>query len=247
MRLDELARPFRREQVGEALRRVFRLHQRRVVGDHRQKDAPGGVHAVRILVGGRVVLRHVLRLDRVEQPITLPHQEMRRVGGIDRVDRIDLRGILLAYALENALGAGTLDLDLDRLVLRLERLGDRLGELQLDGRVVDDLAFLRRRRHQFGRDRSRRGRGRPHGDARQCGGRNGPARQPQCRPAIELGPARHGVLLAFAAVVPPLDLQRASPRQRSGGRWSQALAPGGTLTTGEAAIRTSVSSASATR
>ena len=33
MRLDDLARPFRIEQVGEALRRLFALHQVGVVGD----------------------------------------------------------------------------------------------------------------------------------------------------------------------------------------------------------------------
>ena len=42
MRLDDLALPFRVEQVGKALRRVFLFHQVGVVGDDAQPDAEAG-------------------------------------------------------------------------------------------------------------------------------------------------------------------------------------------------------------
>ena len=61
MRLDELARPFRVEQVGEALGRFFDLHELGVVGDAAQPQAPSGEQAVRVLVLGWEVLGNVLR------------------------------------------------------------------------------------------------------------------------------------------------------------------------------------------
>ena len=50
--------------------------------------------------------------------------------------------ILLADALEHALGAGALDAHGNARIFRLKSLGDLLGERQIDRGVVDDLAFL---------------------------------------------------------------------------------------------------------
>ncbi len=48
MSLDDHALPFRVEQVGEALRRIGRLHIFRVVADRAQSRAPRGVKPVRV-------------------------------------------------------------------------------------------------------------------------------------------------------------------------------------------------------
>ena len=67
---------------------------------------------------------------------------MRGVGRIDDVDGVDVAAVFLADALEHALGAGALDAHRDAGIFRLERLGDLLGERQVDRGVPDDLAFL---------------------------------------------------------------------------------------------------------
>ena len=64
MRLDDLALPFRIEQIGEALRRFFLFHQVGVVGDDADPDAEAGEHAIRVLVLGRIELGDVLGHDR---------------------------------------------------------------------------------------------------------------------------------------------------------------------------------------
>ena len=81
--------------------------------------------------------------------------------------------VFLADALEHALGAGALDLHGDAGIFRLERLGDLLGDRQVDRGVPGDLAFLLRRLDQFRRDRGRRRRGAPHPGGRA----NAPARR----------------------------------------------------------------------
>src|SRR5207237_187922 len=60
MRLDDLPRPARIEQVLEALRRLLPLHQPGVVADDAQPDAPAGEEAVRVLLFLRIVERDVL-------------------------------------------------------------------------------------------------------------------------------------------------------------------------------------------
>jgi len=74
---------------------------------------------------------------------------MRGVGGVHDVDRMDIAGIFLADALEHAFGAGALDAHCDPRIFRLERLGDLLGERQVERRVPDDLAFFLRRLDQL--------------------------------------------------------------------------------------------------
>ena len=64
--------------------------------------------------------------------------------------------VLLADALEHALGAGALDAHRDAGIFRLERLGEILGDRQVHRGVEDDLALLLRRLDQRGRDRLRR-------------------------------------------------------------------------------------------
>ena len=54
MRLDDLAFPFRVEQIGKAFRRVLGLDELRVVLDRRQREAVGGVKPVRVAIVGRI-------------------------------------------------------------------------------------------------------------------------------------------------------------------------------------------------
>ena len=76
---------------------------------------------------------------------------------LTHVDGVDVAGIFLADALEHALGAGALDPHRDAGIFRLERLGDLLGQRQVDRGVADDLAFLLRRLDQRRRDRASAG------------------------------------------------------------------------------------------
>jgi len=59
---------------------------------------------------------------------------------MDDVDELEVRLQLLHHALENALGAGPVDLDLDARGGRLEELRDLLRAGEGQGRVPDDLA-----------------------------------------------------------------------------------------------------------
>jgi len=61
MRLDDLALPFRIEQIGKTLRRLLGLHQIGVVGDDAEPDAPARKLAVHILVFRGIKLRDVFR------------------------------------------------------------------------------------------------------------------------------------------------------------------------------------------
>ena len=82
--------------------------------------------------------------------------------------------MLLPDALEHALGAGALDPHRDAGILRLERLGELLGDRQVHRGVEGELAFLLRRLDQRRRDRL--GGGRRGDDARRergCGERGG--------------------------------------------------------------------------
>ena len=94
------------------------------------------------LCSAGIVLRDILGHVGREPAVALPHDQVRGVGGVDHVDRVDAARIFLADALEHALGAGALDPHRDAGIFRLERLADLLGERQVDRGVPDDLAFL---------------------------------------------------------------------------------------------------------
>ena len=142
MRLDDLADPFRIEQVGETLRRVCGLHQVGVVGDHAERHAEAREGAVGILVLGRVILGDVLGQIGCEQAVALPYDQVRGVRGIDDVASMNVAAVFLPDALEDAFCARTLGAHRNPGILRLERLRDLLGDRQVDRRVVDDLAFF---------------------------------------------------------------------------------------------------------
>ena len=126
MRLDHLAHPFRIQQIGEALRRVLRLHQVGVVAERGHQTREVANRPVGIAVLGGIVLRDLLGHVRGEPAVALPDDEMRGVGGVDDVDGMDAAPVFLANALEHALGAGALDAHRDAGILRLEaRLATR--------------------------------------------------------------------------------------------------------------------------
>ena len=156
MRLHQLAHPFRVEQVGEALRRVLRLHQLGVVGDDAEQHPMRGEGAVGVEMSRRVVLGRVRRQVGSEPAFALPGQHVRGIRRVDDVDIEDARGILLRDAREDALRPRALDPDRDARKLRLEDLGVLLGHGDLHGRVEVHPAFLGRGLDQSGRDRLRR-------------------------------------------------------------------------------------------
>src|ERR1700704_702312 len=77
MGLDDLALPFRIEQILETAGRVFALHQFGVVGHRAQRCAKAGIGAVGVPVLGLVVLRHIFRHVRQQNALLLPGQKMR--------------------------------------------------------------------------------------------------------------------------------------------------------------------------
>src|SRR5262249_26390991 len=88
------------------------------------------------------------------QAFALPYDEMRGVGGIHDIDRVDAAAVLLTDALKHPLGPGALDPAGDTRIFRLERARDLLGDRKVDGGVPGELAFLSR-----GGEPLRRGRG----------------------------------------------------------------------------------------
>ena len=247
MRLDDLAGPFRVEQIVEALRRFLGLHLLGVVGDRAKGEAEARERPVRILVLGGEVLGHVLGHERREDALVLPDDEVRRVGRVDDVDAMDLAGVFLADALEHALGAAALDAHLDARILRLEGARDPFRQRQVDRGVVVDGAFLLRGLDQLRRDRRGRRRLRQHlGRRRKRAGRNRGRsfqdvasrnlRRLHCRSPSQ---TRSGAGRRFV-------VQPASTRQRSGGRCSQTDDPGATFSAGEATTRICVPSAAST-
>ena len=157
MRLDDLARPFRIEQVGKARRRHLALDEVGVVGDRAQAHAEACEHSVGILVLGGIMLGDVRRHEGSQKAVALPHDEMGSVRRIDHVDPVDAARIFLADALEHALGAAALDAHGDTGKRCLERSRDLLGQRQIDRGIVVDLSFLPRRLDQLRRDRGRFG------------------------------------------------------------------------------------------
>ena len=194
MRLDDLARPFRIEQVGEALRRVLGLHQIGVVAERGEPYARQCESAVRVAMLGREMLRDLLRHIGREPAVALPDDEMRRVRGVDDVGGVDVARHLLRDALEDALGAGAFDPHRDAGIFRLERLGELLGDRQIHRGVEGELAFLlrsldQRRRHASagGRRRdARRERGAAAAGERRSGGGE------YCHDSILLAPPLKG-------------------------------------------------------
>src|SRR5688572_523825 len=110
MRLDDLADPFRVQQIGIALRRLLALHQVGVEADWHEPDAEGCELPVRIHVFRPVVLGDILRYEGLKDTLTFPYDEMGGIRRVDHVDAVDAAGIFLTDALEHALGAGPLDL-----------------------------------------------------------------------------------------------------------------------------------------
>ena len=156
--LHDLSVPFRIEEVGKAFRRFLGLHQRRVVADHAQPSAPGREHPVRVPVFRRIMTRDILGNVRREPSVALPHDEMRGVGGIHDIDRINSAAVFLADALKYALGARALDARGDAGIFRFERFRDLFRDRQIYRGVPGDLAFLAGRLDQRGRDRTCLGR-----------------------------------------------------------------------------------------
>src|SRR5207244_7212746 len=127
MGLDDLADPFRIEQVGKALRRLLRLYELGVVADDAQPDAPAGKQPIAVFVLGRVVARYILGHERGKDAIAFPDDEMRGVRAVDDVDGVDVARVLLADALEDALSPRALDAHGDARIFGLEGLADALG------------------------------------------------------------------------------------------------------------------------
>src|SRR5262245_5239202 len=172
MRLHDLARPLRIEQIGEALGRLVGFDQFGVVADHAQPNAPAGEQAVRIDLFGGIVARDILGHVGGQDALTLPDDKVRRIRTVDDVDGMDVARVFLANALKNAFAAGTLDAHGDAWIFRLERLGDAFGDRQIDGGIPDNLALLFGRLHELRRDGRGGYRGPPgarHGRGRQCG------------------------------------------------------------------------------
>ncbi len=163
MRLDDLAFPFRVEQIGETFRRVLGLDELRVVLDRRQREPVGRVKPVRIAMVGRV-FRDIGRHVGSEPALFLPGEQRRHIGTFDDVGGADIAAALLRDALHDALAAVAFDLHVDAGMRRLEGLGDLLRRLQLDRGVPDDFPLVLRLGEQVGRCRGRlRRRGRaPH-------------------------------------------------------------------------------------
>ena len=103
MRLDQFALPFRVEQVLKALRRVFLL-KLSVVGERRDQNACRLVQPLGVVVAIFVMLHHLFRQLWRLPAFSLPDYAMRLVGGVDDLDGVDVGGIFLIDAREDALG-----------------------------------------------------------------------------------------------------------------------------------------------
>src|SRR5262249_2382728 len=153
MRLDQLARPFRIEQIGKALRRLLLLHQAGVVGDRRDQDPRRDVQAIRVVVLPREMLRDLLREIGCQPAVALPHDAVRLVGRVDDIDGMNIAAVFLADAGEDPLGTGALDAHGNAWELLLERLGQPLRKGQVHRGIEGDLSFFLCRFDQGRRDR----------------------------------------------------------------------------------------------
>ena len=151
MRFDELAFPFRVQQIDITGRCIFGVDQLGVVTHHAQRRAPGGEVALRVPeLGGEAL--HVGRRVGAKPLLLLPEDEVRCVRRVDDIDIADRRLVFLIDALEYAFGTRALDVDLDVRIFGAKRLGHRFRNLDVDRGVPDDLAL-------FGGGRDHRGRG----------------------------------------------------------------------------------------
>ena len=77
---------------------------------------------------------------------------MRGVGAVGDVDGVDAAPLLLRDALEDPLRARTFDANGDPRIFGFEHLAQAFGDVELQRRVVGQLAFLARRLDQGRRD-----------------------------------------------------------------------------------------------
>ena len=199
VRLHHLAGPLRVEQVGEAFRRVFFLHQIGVVADWRHQHARHDLEAFRIVVGLRVILHHLFRQIRHDHSIALPVDDVREIGRVGDVHRKDVTRMLLRDTREHTLGAGAVDPSRDPWKRRLEGSAEALRERQIHRGVERDLALLLCGFDQFGRDRRCGGRlradrrGKDHATHAGSGQRSRPLQNVATRKFL----LRHGPVLTL--------------------------------------------------
>ncbi len=189
MTFHHLAHPPGIEQVGEALRRILRLHQIGVIAERGQPHPGRHPQPIGVVVLRRVMARDFLRQIGREPVIARPYDEVGAVRAVDHVDGVDAALHLLSDALEHALGARTFHPNGDTGKFRLERLGEFLRDREVHGGVERELAFLpggldQRRRDRLGR---RRASLRLDGTHRGDGGRNQGADCRRCPEHIASG------------------------------------------------------------
>src|SRR6185503_17618056 len=102
--------------------------------------------AISVLEPGGEAL-HSRRRMTGEELLFLEEHVVAGVRGVDHVHVLDIRLELLHHALEDALGAGAVHLDLDAGIGRLEELGHLLRAGQRERRVPHHLALLLRGLH----------------------------------------------------------------------------------------------------
>jgi hypothetical protein len=146
MRGDHPALPLRVQEVSPGLRRLRGGDLLRVVGDHVHGGAEPIVVAVLVLEPGGEAL-HAGRRVAGEELLLLEQHVVPGVRGMDHVHVLDIRLKLLHHALEDALGAGAVHLDLDAGIGRLEELGHLFRAGECERGVPHHLTFLLRRLH----------------------------------------------------------------------------------------------------
>src|SRR3546814_9296952 len=122
----------------------------------------------------------LLRHHRLQPALALEILEMDGIGGFDDVGIVDAGRDLLPDALEDALRARALDLDVDVRILELEQPGELLGDRDVGRRVEDDLALALPRGLALGRPVIGRGR------LRQIGSANVRTPVPNAQPSSRL-------------------------------------------------------------
>ena len=174
VRGDELTLPFRIEQVLPRLGRLRGGDDLGVVRDDVHGGAEPVVIAVLVLEGRREAVDAGGRVFHQEL-LVLQQHVVARVGGVDHIRDLEVGLELLHDTLEDPLGAGPVDLDLDPRIRRLEELGDLLRACEREGGVPDDLTFLLRGlearvlsgQGACGEDQAERG-GEAHRESKAC-------------------------------------------------------------------------------